>query len=184
MKKDIKKTLISKTEIKNKIKLLGSVLTEQYKNKEVTVLSLLSGSFVFTADLVREMDLQVNVEFLKVRSYEGTTSSGKLIVACDFDFNKLDNKHVLIVDDILDTGLTLDTLCKKIRNETEILSLATCVLLDKQVERKNSFVANYSCFKVPNEFVVGYGLDYNGKYRNLPYIGILKEEIYNGSVYR
>ena len=179
MKKDIKKTLISKAEIKNKIKLLGSVLTEKYKDKEVTVLSLLDGSFIFTADLVREMDLQIDVEFLKVRSYQGTASSGKLVIAVDFDFKKLDNKHVLIVDDILDTGLTLDTLCKKIRNETEILSLATCVLLDKQVQRKNSFVADYSCFNVPNEFVVGYGLDYNGKYRNFPHIGILKESVYN-----
>ncbi len=170
--------LFTKGSIKKTVKTLGSVLTKKYKDKEVIVLSLLDGSFVFAADLVRQIKGDVDVRFLKIKSYEGTESSGSLVVARDFDFRQLDNKHVLIVDDILDTGLTLNTLCKQIRNETEILSLATCVLLDKQVNRTNNFEADYVGFKVQNEFVVGYGLDYNGKYRNLPFIGVLKEKVY------
>jgi len=178
MKNNIKTVLISKANLKKKIKTIAKDLSKQYIRKDLIVLALLDGAFVFVSDLVREMDIPLTLEFLKVKSYEGTVSSGRLVVAPDFDFKTLNNKHVLLVDDILDTGLTLDTLCRKIRNETEVLSVTTCVLLDKQITRNNSFVANYSCFNIPNEFVVGYGLDYNGKYRNLPYIGILKETIY------
>jgi hypoxanthine phosphoribosyltransferase len=179
MKKDIKNILFSRKDINKSIKILGKELTNVYKNREVTILSLLDGSFVFTADLVREMDVQVDIKFLKVKSYEGTESSGSLILNQGFNFNQLDNKHVLVVDDILDTGLTLDTICKKIRNETEALSINSCVLLDKQVKRKTVKSANFTCFKIPDDFVVGYGLDYNGKYRNLPYIGVLDEKVYS-----
>lgn len=180
MKKDIKNILFSSKDINKNVKILGKELTNVYKNRQVTVLSLLNGSFVFTADLVREMEVDVDIKFLKVKSYEGTESSGLLTIKNqDFNFNQLDNKHVLVVDDILDTGLTLDTICKKIRNETEALSINSCVLLDKQVKRKTVKSANFTCFKIPNEFVVGYGLDYNGKYRNLPYIGVLDEKVYS-----
>lgn len=183
MKKDIEKILISKTNLKKEIKSLAQNLCKKYKNKELVILTLMDGAFLFTADLVRELDIPVQLEFIKAKSYEGTTSTGFLTIS-NFDFNILNNKHVLIVDDILDTGLTMSTLCSKIRNITEVLSLNTCVLLDKQLQTKKTIKADFTCFKVPNEFVVGYGLDYNGKYRNLPYIGILKEEIYNGMVYR
>ena len=179
MKKDISKVLFSKTDIKKAIKRVGTELTEKYKNQQVTILSLLNGSFVFTADLIREIEVEVDVKFLKVKSYEGSSSCGVLNVENDFKFSDLDNKHVLIVDDILDTGLTLDTICRKIRNETEALSVTSCVLLDKQVKRKTMRSADFTCFKIPNEFVVGYGLDYNEKHRNLPYIGVLDEKVYS-----
>jgi len=178
MKKDIKKLLFSEKTIKTSIKNLGQELSEVYKDKQVTVLSLMDGSFIFTADLVRSMNIHVDLKFIKVKSYNGTSSSGVLVIENNFDFSSLNDKHVLVVDDILDTGLTLDTVCKKIRNETEALSINSCVLLDKQVKRDKVKEATFSCFKIPNEFVVGYGLDYDGKYRNLPYIGILKENIY------
>jgi hypoxanthine phosphoribosyltransferase len=179
MKKDISKVLFSKTDIKKAIKRVGTELTEKYKNQQVTILSLLNGSFVFTADLIREFEADVVVKFLKVKSYEGSSSSGVLNVETEFKFSDLDNKHVLIIDDILDTGLTLNTICKKIRNETEALSVTSCVLLDKQVERKTMKSADFTCFEISNEFVVGYGLDYNERYRNLPYIGVLDEKVYS-----
>jgi hypoxanthine phosphoribosyltransferase len=179
MKKDIKKVLFSERKIKSSIKKLGKHLTNVYKNQEVTILSLLDGSFVFTADLIRSINIPVDVKFLKVKSYQGTSSTGVLVVENNFDFSSLNNKHVLVVDDILDTGLTLETICEKIRNETKALSINSCVLLDKQVIRKSVRSATYNCFSIPNEFVVGYGLDYNGKYRNLPYIGILDEKAYS-----
>ena len=179
MKGDIKKVLFSKEKIKKSIKKLGKQLSKEYKDREVTVVSLMDGSFIFTADLVRSMNVKADIKFLKVKSYEGTASSGALVTSKDFDYSCLNNKHVLVVDDILDTGLTLSSICKKIREETEVLSVKSCVLLDKKIKRTTIKSANFTCFKVPNEFVVGYGLDYNDKYRNLPYIGVLDESVYS-----
>jgi len=177
MRKDIKRILISKSDIKKEIKRVASKLNVLYTGEDLAILSLMDGAFMFTADLVRELNIPVQLEFIKAKSYEGTNSTGHLTLS-KFDFSILNNKHVLVVDDILDTGLTLDFLCTRIRNCAEIWSLNTCVLLDKQLPRKKAVKADHVCFEVPNEFVVGYGLDYNGNYRNLPYIGILKEEIY------
>jgi hypoxanthine phosphoribosyltransferase len=173
MKVTLKKTLFSKTAIRKRVVELGKQITKLYKNCDnVLIVPLLEGGTIFASDLIREIDLPIAVKSFKVSSYNGgTKSSGKL----DMDVSTLPEckgKHVIIVDDIYDTGLTLSTL----RNHFIIAgakTVITCVLLNKQVLRHVNFKPNIYGFKIKNEFVVGYGLDYNDIYRNLPYVGVL-----------
>lgn len=165
---------ITEKEISARLIDLGKQLATEYYNKPLRVLILLKGGMIFASDLVRHIDLPLQIDCLSVSSYKGTSSTGEVTIQT-FNFETVSNTHVLLVDDILDTGLTLKTIAKKILEQTTLLSVKTCVLLNKLVPYKRDIEADYKAFDIKNEFVVGYGLDYNEQYRNLPYIGILKQ---------
>jgi len=174
---DIEKVLITKEEIAERIKELGEQITKDYNGEEVIVIGVLKGSALFMADLIRNMDLPIQIDFLVASSYGGSTeSSGNVKIIKDINVDVHD-KHVMMVEDIIDTGITMKNL-KKIFSVRQCKSFKICTLLDKKERRKVEIDADYIGFDVPNEFVVGYGLDYDGKYRNIPEICVLKPEVY------
>lgn len=161
------KILYTKQEIESKVKELGRQITEDYKGKELLVLALLNGAFVFAADLVREIDMDFRVEFMKSSSYaDATTSSGKvnILFEPDLDYTKYD---VLIVDDILDTGITMKEIVASIRAKNP-KTVRTCTFLSKPERREVEIEPDYVGYSIPNKFVIGYGLNYKDFYRNLP----------------
>jgi len=177
MHPDCAEILIGTEELQKRVKELGRILTEEYRGKDLIALGLLKGSFVFMSDLVRAMDMDLNVEFMVVSSYgASTTSSGNVKINLDLRAD-LAGKHVLIVEDILDTGATLYFIRDIIRLRGPE-SVKICTLLNKPGRRKADIHADYIGFEVEDKFIIGYGLDYAEKYRNLPYIGVLKPEIY------
>lgn len=177
MTDDILKVLISEDEIKQKVRELGKRISSDYTGKNVLVLGVLKGSFVFMADLIRELNIPVEVEFMAVSSYHsGVKTSGVVKIIKDIDINP-QNLHILIVEDILDSGLTLSYL-KGLLMQRGAMDIKIATLLDKPARRIADIKADYTCFEVPDEFVVGYGLDYAEQYRNLPYVGVLKPEVY------
>jgi hypoxanthine phosphoribosyltransferase len=178
MENDISKILFHETTILSRLDVLANEITEHYKDKEFTVISILNGSFIFMADLLRRIQLPMQMDCWSVSSYHGTKSSG-LINFRQSDIADVSNRHVLLLDDILDSGLTLHTIKQKLLQEKNAKSVKSCVLLNKQVKRNADIEADYTGFFIGQEFVVGYGLDYNEKYRNLPFVGILKESIYS-----
>ena len=174
---DIKSILISEEEIAKRVKELGMQLTEDYKGKELLVVGILKGCMLFLSDLVRTIDLPLTLDFMVVSSYGATTkSSGVVRIVKDLE-REIEGKDVLIVEDIVDTGLTLSYLVEnfKARNPK---SVKVCSLLDKPDRRKAQVDIQYIGFKIPDEFVVGYGLDYGENYRNLPFVCVLKPEVY------
>jgi hypoxanthine phosphoribosyltransferase len=177
MENDISKILFHETTILSRLDALADEITEHYKDKEFTVISILNGSFIFMADLLRRIQLPMQMDCWSVSSYHGTKSSGSINFR-QRDITDVSNRHVLLLDDILDSGLTLHTIKQKLLQEQNAKSVKCCVLLNKQVSRNADIEADYTGFFIGQEFVVGYGLDYNEKYRNLPYVGILKENIY------
>jgi hypoxanthine phosphoribosyltransferase len=164
--------LITQTAIRNVIIGLGATITHDYRKRDLTVVCLLDGSLVFTANLLLQIKIPVNLYSIKVSSYEGKESTGivKYNVK-DLEFCK--DKDILLIDDILDSGLTLSTVVKDVK-EAGASSVRTCVLLNKQIDRQLDIEPDYKAFDIENEFVVGFGMDYNGLYRNLPYIGVLR----------
>lgn len=175
---DIEKVLISKDEIKKRIEELGSQITNDLKGEEVIVVGVLKGCVVFLSDLIRELDIKVDLDFMICSSYEdSTSSSGNVKIVKDINIDVKD-KVVLIVEDIIDSGRTMANL-KEIFKVRQCKDFKICTLLDKKERRAVNIEADYIGFDVPNEFVVGYGLDYAGKYRNLPEIGVLKPEVYS-----
>ncbi len=175
---DIDRVLISKEEIKARIKELGAEITKDLQGEDVIVVGVLKGCVVFLADLIREIDLKVDLDFMICSSYGSETeSSGNVKIIKDINVD-VKNKVVLIVEDIIDSGRTMANL-KEIFKVRQCKDFKICTLLDKQERRVVDIKADYIGFSVPNEFVVGYGLDYSGKYRNLPDIGVLKPEIYS-----
>lgn len=178
MKKDIKKNIISSKEIRVKIKEIANQIINDFKDEtEIVIVSILSGSILFTSDLIRHLPLNVKVCFLTVQSYPGKTTVSKNASIVYENLCDLKNKNVIIIDDILDSGKTLKLVKNRIIKE-KCKDVKTCVLLRKP--KKNvKFKCDYIGFDIPNEFVVGYGLDYNGYYRNLPNIAVLKEKIFN-----
>ena len=178
MQDDILKVLLSEEQIAEKVAQIGRQITEDYQDKNLLMVSVLKGSVVFMADLMRAVTIPCNIDFMVVSSYGGsnTTTSGLVKIIKDLD-GDLSGKDVLIVEDILDTGVTLSKLVPmlKMRNPN---SVKICTILDKPSRRKADIQPDYEGFQVPDEFVVGYGLDYDEKYRNLPYVGVLKPEIY------
>lgn len=174
----VEKVLVSQEEIIDKCKELGKQITEDYKaNNEVPyVVGLLKGSVPFLAEIIKHIDLDIQIDFMDVSSYQGTKSVGDIRIDKDLDCS-VTGLSILLVEDIVDTGRTLKevkrTLMNKGAKDVKVVSL-----LDKPDRRVVDIEAEYTGFKIPNEFVVGYGLDYDQKYRNLPYIGILKREIY------
>ena len=175
---DILQVLLSEAEIKAKVAELGALLTRDYAGKAPFFLGVLKGCYVFMADLVRCVDLHCTMDFMAVSSYGGGTSStGAVRITKDLS-RDIEGKDVIIVEDILDSGVTLSYLKAYLANRKPA-SIRIVTLLDKPARRKADIQADYCGFTVPDEFVVGYGLDYAEDYRNLPYIGILKPEIYS-----
>jgi hypoxanthine phosphoribosyltransferase len=167
--------LFSKESIQKRVSEISAMITEDFKDKEVLIIAVLNGSFISCADLVRNLDLKLGVDFISVSSYAGTGSKGKVQMISGFKDENIKGKNVLIVEDIVDTGITLDFLLKEISSKAP-QSIKTCVLLNKKCARKKEVPIEYSCFEMGNDFVVGYGLDHNGLFRGLPYIAKLKED--------
>lgn len=175
MLQDIKKILYHESTILSRLDELASEITEDYRGKDVTIVAILNGSFIFMADLLRRIPIHLQVDCLSVSSYHGSTSTGRVNFR-KAQFADVRGRHVLILDDILDTGATLKAIREHIANESGALSIKICVLLHKKVDRPPMVDADYVGFHIPNEFVVGYGLDYNERYRNLPFVGVLTDE--------
>ena len=174
----IREVLLTKEEIDEIVKKLGKKITEDYKGKNLFLITVLKGAVVFLGDLMRAIEMPCEIEFMVLSSYgSGTTSTGSVKIVKDIDL-PLEGKDVLIVEDILDTGFTLSFLYKLLE-ERKPNSIEICTLLDKPDRRKVEIGAKYTGCKIPDEFVVGYGLDYDEKYRNLPFIGVLKPEVYS-----
>ncbi|WP_134685234.1 hypoxanthine phosphoribosyltransferase [Brevibacillus migulae] len=177
MNNDIKEILLSAEEIAAKVQELGTTLTAEYKDKNPLVICVLRGAILFMADLVRHMNIPCEMDFMAVSSYgAGTESTGMVKILKDLD-TSVQNRHVLIVEDIMDSGLTLSRLVELMRHR-EAASVKVVTLLNKPERRKVDITPDFSGFTIPDEFVVGYGLDYAEKYRNLPFIGVLKPEVY------
>ena len=177
MHDDIQEILVSEAELKEKVTQLGEQISRDYAGKNLLLVSILKGSVVFMADLMRAITIPASIDFMVVSSYgAGTNTSGLVKIVKDLDQN-LAGKDVLIVEDILDTGVTLSKLkpMLELRNPN---SIRICTILDKPSRRKADITADYQGFAVPDEFVVGYGLDYSEKYRNLPFVGVLKPQVY------
>ena len=178
MKNDILKVLITEQELAEKVSLLGRQISADYAGKNLLLVSVLKGSVVFMADLMRAIEIPARVDFMSVSSYgAGVKSTGVVKIVKDLDL-PLDGYDLLIVADILDSGKTLSYL-KKILKERNPKSVRIVTLLDKPERREADITPDYFGFTVPDEFVVGYGLDYAEKYRNLPYVGVLKPEVYS-----
>lgn len=178
MEKDIEKVLISEEEIKKIVTDLGARISEDYKDKNLLMVSVLKGSVVFMADLMRAVTIPCRIDFMSVSSYgSGAKTSGVVKIIKDLDLN-LEGYDLLVVEDILDSGKTLDYLLNVLKQRNPA-SIKICTFLDKPERRQVDLFADYSGTTVPDEFVVGYGLDYDEKYRNLPYVGALKRSVYS-----
>lgn len=177
MRDDILRVLVSEEEIRTAVKKLGQVISRDYADKNLMLVGVLKGSAVFMSDLMRSIDIYATLDFMSVSSYgNGVKTSGVVKIIKDLD-SPLSGKDLLIVEDILDSGMTLSYL-KEILEARNPSSVRIATLLDKPDRRKVDIRPDYTCFTVPDEFVVGYGLDYAERYRNLPYIGVLKPEVY------
>ncbi|KIL52530.1 hypoxanthine phosphoribosyltransferase [Jeotgalibacillus soli] len=177
LNQDIEKVLYTEEQLQEKIKELGSQLTEEYKDSYPLVIGVLKGALPFMADLIKRMDVYLEMDFMDVSSYgNSTVSSGEVKIIKDLN-TKVEGRDILILEDIIDSGLTLNYLVDLFRYR-KAKSIKIVTLLDKPSGRKADVKADYVGFVVPDAFVVGYGLDYAERYRNLPYIGILKPEIY------
>ena len=177
MHNDIKQVLLTKEQIAKRVEEMGKQITADYKGKDLIVVVLLKGAAWFATDLTRAIDLPLRVDFMVASSYgNGTSTTGNVKVKLDVSEN-IAGKHVLLIDDIIDSGVTFAAISDMLR-QNKFASLKTVALCDKAERRINGMEADYVGFKIPDEFVVGFGLDYAGDYRNLPYIGVLKPAVY------
>lgn len=177
MNQDIERVLLSEEEIAKKVTEIGTQISADYADKNPIIISVLKGSFVFMADLVRAITVPCTVDFMSVSSYgSGTHSSGEVKIMKDLD-NSIEGRHIIVVEDILDSGRTLSYLMKTIQARGAA-SIALCTFLDKPERRVVPVEVAYCGFRVPDSFIVGYGLDYDQRYRNLPYVGVLKPSVY------
>ena len=178
MLNDLSHILIGEEELKSKVSQLGARLAEEYRGRNPIMVCILKGAVVFFADLIREIDLPLAIEFMAISSYGSSTkSSGVVRILKDLD-RDISGRDVLVVEDIVDSGLTLSYL-KGVLETRKAASVSIVTLLDKPARRKVPLEVQYSCFQIPDAFVVGYGLDYDEKYRNLPDIGVLHPRIYS-----
>ena len=175
---DIEKILVSHDEITEAAKKLGAQLTKEYEGKNPILVGILKGSIPFMAELVKHIDTHIEMDVMMVSSYHGGTASSGVINIKQDVTQDIKGRHILFVEDIIDTGQTLKNL-KDMFIAREAASVKIATLLDKPEGRVVEIEADYTCFTIPNEFVVGYGLDYKENYRNLPYVGVLKEEVYS-----
>ena len=177
MRADIAEILYTEEQLAEIVKNIGRRISEDYKDKNLFMVSVLKGSLIFMADLMRAVDIPCSIDFLSVSSYgSGTSTSGAVRILKDLD-SSMEGKDLLVVEDILDSGMTLSFLLKNL-SARKPNSIRLCTLLDKPERRKGDIFPDYVGAVVPDKFIVGYGLDYAEKYRNLPYIGVLKPEIY------
>lgn len=175
---DISAVLHDESTIQKRIQELGAIISRDYQDKVPIVISILKGGFVFLADLIRSITIPMEMDFMAISSYGSShVSSGVVRIKKDIDID-IEGRDVIIVEDIVDTGLSMGYILDYMRKHNPA-SVRMCVLLDKPAAHKTDITINYTGFEIGNEFVVGYGLDYNERYRNLPYIGILKEEMYS-----
>ncbi|MEG0179132.1 MAG: hypoxanthine phosphoribosyltransferase [Oscillospiraceae bacterium] len=178
MQEDVLKILLTKEQISEKVGEMGKQISKDYKGRNLLLVTVLKGAVVFLADIMREIDIHAEIDFMVVSSYgSGVKSSGVVKIIKDLD-TQLEGKDILIIEDILDSGLTLSYI-KDLLASRNPASIKIAALLDKPSRRKVDLQADYVGFAVPDEFVIGYGLDYDEKYRNLPYIGVLKPEVYS-----
>ena len=178
MEENIQSILLTEEQIQARVAELGQILTEEYRDKDPVIVGVMKGVVVFYADMIRQIKVPCQMDFMWISSYAGTNSTGSMVVRRDIS-SDIKGRHVLILEDIFDTGNSLDFTVKHLLAK-EPASVKICTLLDKPSRRREGITlqADYVGFTVPNEFVVGYGLDYNEYYRNLPYVGILKPEAY------
>ena len=177
MTKDIKEILLTEEQITNKVKEIGKAISEDYKGKDLIIVGILKGSVIFASELIKNISIPCEIDFMAVSSYGNSTeTSGVVRILKDLDHG-IEGKDIIIVEDIIDSGVTLDYLLKYLKarkaNSIEIVTLLT-----KPSRRMVDLDVKYCGFEVPDDFLVGYGLDYAERYRNLPYVGILKEEVY------
>jgi len=178
LKNDIKQILLTKEVIEKRVQEIGQEIDQYYQNREIIIITLLDGAIVFTADLIRNLSIPLRLDCLRVSSYGNSTdpeTAPRILSSLKSDVR---DKHVLLVDDILDTGNTLQSVFNEVTSK-QPASVHSCVFLDKPERRQNGFKADWSGFSIPDEFVVGYGLDYAGRYRQLPYVGTLKPSVYS-----
>ena len=177
MLKDVERILITSEEIGARVRELGQQITNDYAGQEILMIGVLRGAVIFMADLARSIKRPMDIDFMAITSYGlSTNSSGVVRIIKDLD-EVVEGRHILIIEDIIDSGLTLNYLVDNIKSRKPA-SVRICTLLSKPVRRKVNVTVDYNGFIIPDHFVVGYGLDYAGKYRNLPFIGVLKPEIY------
>ena len=166
------KVMYTEETIQNRIKEVAEIIDKDYKGEELVIISVLKGAVFFTVDLVKKMKTQIELELMQVSSYKGTQSTGNIIVKKDLD-SSIEGKNVLIVEDIIDTGYTLKYLQEYLQTLNP-KSLKIAVLADKKARRKADIKIDYTCFEIEDKFIVGYGFDFDEKYRNLPYIGYVE----------
>jgi hypoxanthine phosphoribosyltransferase len=174
---DINQILLSQEVIKKRVQELGKEIDQHYRDREIIIITLLDGAIVFTADLIRNLAIPLRLDCLRVSSYGNSTdpeTAPRILSSLKSDVR---DKHVLLVDDILDTGNTLQSVLDEVSSK-QPASVHSCVFLDKPERRENGFKADWVGFSIPDEFVVGYGLDYAGRYRQLPYVASLKPSVY------
>lgn len=177
MHKDCERIMLTEQELRSRVKEIARQVDERYAGKTPLIVGILKGSIIFYSDFIRELTCPVELDFMAVSSYgSGAVSSGKLKIKKDLDKDVL-GRDVIVVEDIIDSGFTLANL-KALLLERGAASVVIVTLLNKAARREYDIVPDYNCFDIENEFVVGYGLDYNERYRNLPYIGILKRSVY------
>lgn len=178
MHQDLKEILLTQQQLADKTKELAQRISNDYREKEFVMVTVLKGGFIFASDLVRQMDIDVDINFMAVSSYgSGTRSSGNVKIVKDLD-SDIRGKHVLIVEDIVDSGHTLSFLMQLMKDRGAV-DVKICTILNKPSRREVDIDVAYLGYDIPDEFVVGYGLDYDERYRNLPYLATLKEEVYN-----
>ena len=177
MTNDIERVLLSEEEIREKVAEIGKQISVDFAGKNPIFVGVLKGCFIFMADLMRQVSIPCSMDFMAVSSYSGTSSTGAVKINKDLSQDIL-GRHLILVEDILDSGVTLNYL-KQYLTVRQPASIHIATLLDKPARRKADIQPDYCCFQVPDAFVVGYGLDYEERYRNLPYIGILKPEVYS-----
>lgn len=178
MHKDLKEILISQAELAAGVKKLGERISADYAGRCLTLVGVLKGSVFFLTDLARHITTDVRLDFMMLSSYSGAHSTGVVRILLDLK-ESIEDSDVLIVEDIVDSGLTMEYMLKNLGTRRP-KSLAVCTLLDKPSRRRAQVPIKYTGFTIPDKFVVGYGLDYNGIYRSLPYVGVLREEIFEG----
>ena len=178
MHEDVEEILFSEQQIAERVKALGAQIARDYADREPHLVTIVKGSIPFLADLMRAIDCPLSIDLLGIASYTGTSSSGEVRLTKDLD-DPLEGRHVLVVEDIIDTGLTLSYVLRNLRQRAPA-SVKVVTFLDKPSGRGTPIEADYVGFTIPDGFVIGYGLDWNQRYRNLPYVGILKRDVYAG----